>query len=63
MHIEDLDHSDIEVVKKNLENLERGIFSLEMDVMNLEKHQDHLKEMYDLRDAYDRDIRALRTQA
>jgi hypothetical protein len=28
--------------------------------MNLEKHQDHLKEMYVLRDAYDRDIRALR---
>jgi hypothetical protein len=60
MHVEDLDQSNIEVVKKNLENLERGIFALEMDVMNLEKHQDHLKEMYVLRDAYDRDIRALR---
>jgi hypothetical protein len=41
MHVEDLDQSNIEVVKKNLENLERGIFALEMDVMHMTEISEH----------------------
>jgi len=60
LQVQELDISDIEVVKKNLENLERGIFALEMDVVNSEKYEEHLYQMYELRDAYERDIRALK---
>lgn len=40
-------------------NVERGIFALEMDVANLEKHQAHLEQMYHLKQMYAKDLRAL----
>lgn len=41
-------------------NVERGIFALEMDVANLEKHQVHLEQMYYLKQLYEKDLRALK---
>lgn len=41
-------------------NVERGIFALEMDVVNLEKHQVHLEQMYYLKQLYEKDLRALK---
>lgn len=41
-------------------NVERGIFALEMDVTNLDKHQVHLEQMYYLKQLYEKDLRALK---
>ncbi len=50
----------VEDLESCIANVERGIFALEMDVPNLEKHQAHLEQMYYLKRLYEKDLRALK---
>jgi hypothetical protein len=45
-----------------LANVERGIFALELDIVNEERNQPYLEQMYDLKQNYEKDLRSLRNK-
>ena len=51
---------NIEVLEYKILNINRGILALEFDVINEIKNKPHLKQMYLLRDNYEKDLRELK---
>jgi hypothetical protein len=51
---------NIKVLEYKILNVNRGILALEYDVINEIKNKPHLKQMYLLRDNYEKDLRELK---
>ena len=51
---------NIKVLEYKILNINRGILALEYDVINEIKNNPHLKQMYLLRDNYEKDLRELK---
>ena len=51
---------NIEVLEYKILNINRGILALEFDAINEIKNKPHLKQMYLLRDNYEKDLRELK---
>ena len=51
---------NVKVLEEKLLNVNRGILSLQFDVMNQRKNEPRLQQMYRLRDNYEKDLRALK---
>ena len=48
---------NVKVLEYKILNINRGILALEYDVINEIKNNPHLKQMYLLRDNYEKDLR------
>tara|TARA_R110002051_G_scaffold93143_1_gene163026 strand:+ start:1929 stop:2147 length:219 start_codon:yes stop_codon:yes gene_type:complete len=51
---------NVKILKEKILNVNRGILSLQFDVMNQRKNEPRLQQMYRLRDNYEKDLRALK---
>ena len=51
---------NVKVLEYKILNINRGILALEYDVINEIKNNPHLKQMYLLRDNYEKDLRELK---
>ena len=51
---------NIKVLEYKILNINRGILALEYDVINEIKNKPRLKQMYRLRDAYEKDMREIK---
>jgi len=51
---------NVKILEEKILNVNRGILSLQFDVMNQRKNEPRLQQMYRLRDNYEKDLRALK---
>ena len=51
---------NVKILEEKILNVNRGILSLQYDVMNQRKNEPRLQQMNRLRDNYEKDLRALK---